>query len=197
MTASSDGGLFSPLIERAMRVAARAHRDQCRKATDVPYLSHPTAVALILSRVGFDDDFVLAAALLHDVVEDTEHSLQQLAAEFPREVIDIVSALSERKTDESGAPRPWKDRKMEHIAEIAGASLEAKAVALADKLHNLRCMLLDHETQGEALWERFNAGKQQIVWYHEAMLAATTADEPRIDRLQAECRDVLRRLADA
>ncbi|MFQ5731246.1 MAG: HD domain-containing protein [Planctomycetaceae bacterium] len=197
MAATFENGLFAPLLERALRFASRAHRDQVRKSSDVPYLSHPLAVAVILSRAGFDDDHVLAAALLHDVVEDTPVSLNRLAAEFPDDVVQIVDALSEKKTDAGGAPRPWKDRKTEHVARIGTATTEAKAVALADKLHNLRSMLLDYDACGESLWDRFNADKRQIEWYHEAVLAATAVDDERIARLQAECRELLERLAGA
>ncbi len=99
--------LFSPLVERALRIAARAHHGQNRKQTDCPYIAHPAAVALILQRAGFDDDAILAAAVLHDVVEDTDYSAEQLAADFPQPVPEYVAALTERKFDAAGEKRPW------------------------------------------------------------------------------------------
>ena len=194
MAASPDSELFSSLMERALRLAARAHRTQTRKSSDVPYLSHPMAVAMILSRAGFDQDVTLAAALLHDVVEDTSLTLQELASEFPGEVVEIVEALSEDKTDADGEARPWIDRKTEHIAGISKASADAKAVALADKLHNLQSMVADHDAIGDELWQRFNTDAGQIRWYYESMLTATNGDDPRITRLQNECRQLMQRL---
>jgi (p)ppGpp synthase/HD superfamily hydrolase len=183
--------LFTPLVERAVRIAADGHRRQLRKGSDIPYLAHPAAVALILARAGFHDDDVLAAAFLHDVVEDTEYTIEQLAAEFPPDVVEIVAALSERKTDDGGAKRPWKDRKRDHLAVIRGAPLDAKAVALADKLHNLGTMQMDYREQGESFWTRFNATRSEIVWYHTEMIEAAAADDDRIARLQSACREIL------
>lgn len=186
-----DQSPFSPLVERAIRVAADGHRKQLRKGSDIPYLAHPAAVALLLARTGFDDDHVLAAAFLHDVVEDTDYTIEQLAAEFPPEVVEIVNALSEQKTDESGAKRPWKDRKRDHLEVIRGASVDAKAVALADKLHNLGTMEMDCLAEGNQFWSRFNASKVEIIWYHTEMIAAASADDGRITRLQSACNTIL------
>ena len=99
------GGLFSPLVEKAFRLAARSHRNHNRKASDVPYISHPASVALILSRAGIDDEEILAAALLHDAVEDTDLRLEDLRAEFPREVCAYVEVLSEQKKGDDGRRR--------------------------------------------------------------------------------------------
>jgi (p)ppGpp synthase/HD superfamily hydrolase len=188
---TSEGSLFSPLVERAIRIAADKHRGQLRKGSDLPYLAHPAAVALILARAGFNDDRVLAAAFLHDVVEDTDYTVEQLAADFPPEVVEIVNALSEQKTDAAGAKRPWKDRKLDHLAVIRNASSEAKAVALADKLHNLGTMLIDYREQGDSFWTRFNASRQEVIWYHREMIAAASADDERIADLQSACEEIL------
>lgn len=186
--------LFSPLVERAMRLAARAHRTQQRKATDLPYVSHPASVALILCRAGFEDEIILAAALLHDVLEDTDVTIEELKAGFPQSVTEIVAALSERKTDGAGHKRPWRDRKLEHLQEVENASPAVKAVALADKLHNLGSMLIDVGVEGESMWSRFNASKEDVFWYHESMIAAAGCDDDRIERLQQACREVLAQL---
>jgi (p)ppGpp synthase/HD superfamily hydrolase len=189
-----DQSPFSPLVERAIRIAADGHRRQLRKGSDIPYLAHPAAVALILARAGFNDDHVLTAAFLHDVVEDTDFTIEQLAADFPSPAVEIVQALSEQKTDASGAKRPWKDRKLDHLAVIRNASVNAKAVALADKLHNLGTMQMDNRDQGESFWTRFNATKADIIWYHTEMIEAAGANDDRIGRLQSACRSILDKL---
>ena len=185
---------FSPLIERAMRVAARAHRHQHRKASDLPYITHPASVALILARAGFTDEAMLAAALLHDVVEDTGYHRDALAAEFPPLVVEYVDALSERKLDDSGRKRSWRDRKLDHIEEISRAPLAARAIELADKLHNLGTMLFDLDA-GETLWERFTSSPADLVWYHTEMIAAAAGSDEALAPLANECRELLGRLA--
>lgn len=190
-------GLFSPLVERAMRVAARCHRDHRRKASDLPYISHPASVALILARAGFLDDAILAAALLHDVVEDTPYSAEQLAAEFPEDVARYVAVLTERKLDHDGRKRSWQERKEEHVAHVGSAPLPARAVVLADKLHNLGTMLVDLRS-GEDLWSRFGAPADRILRYQRAMVAAAAGDDEPLRELAAACRrliDVLERAA--
>jgi (p)ppGpp synthase/HD superfamily hydrolase len=184
---------FSPLVEQAMRVAARAHRHQHRKASDLPYITHPASVALILARAGFTDDAILAAALLHDVVEDTSYTRAALA-EFPPRVVEYVDALSERKLDDSGRKRSWRDRKLDHIDEITRAPLAARAIELADKLHNLGTMLFDLDA-GETLWERFTSSPADMVWYHTEMIAAAAGSDEALAPLANECRELLERLA--
>jgi guanosine-3',5'-bis(diphosphate) 3'-pyrophosphohydrolase len=190
---TTDNSLFSPVVERAMRWAARSHRNHQRKASDLPYLSHPASVAMILLRVGLSDDEVLAAALLHDVVEDTDCSLETLAEHFSPRVVELVAALTERKRDADGRKRSWTERKTEHIEHIAAAPFEARAIALADKLHNLGSMLFDLDS-GEELWSRFGATPDQIIWYHRAIVTAATQDDPRLVTLAEYCRLLIDRL---
>lgn len=186
--------LFSPLVERAMRVAAHCHRLQTRKASDLPYLTHPASVALLLAKAGISDDEILAAALLHDVAEDTDCSLATLAAEFPPKVVELVSALTERKRDDAGQKRTWQERKTEHLEHIASASWEARAIVLSDKLHNLGSMLADLDV-GADLWSRFNAPPDRVLWYHRAMIAAAHQEDVRLNVLAAECTKLVEHLA--
>lgn len=189
------GSLFSPLVERAMRIAAKAHRHHHRKGSDLPYITHPAHAALILLRAGIDDDEILAAALLHDVVEDTEHTLEMLAADFPPKVVQLVAAMTERKHDHDGRKRSWQERKEEHLRHIAAEPWEARAIVLADKLHNLGSMLVDLEG-GADLWPRFSASPDRVLWYHREMIAAAEQSEPRLRVLADECRKMIERLAE-
>lgn len=185
--------LHSPLIERALRVAARAHREQTRKGTDIPYLTHPTAVALILVRAGFDDEATLSAALLHDVVEDTDYPPERLAAEFPPRVLEYVAAVTERKLAADGSKRPWIDRKREHLTQVEAGSVAVRAIALADKFHNLTTIVHDLES-GEPVWERFNADRAQSLHHSRALVDAAGRGDPRLERLASECRKLIERL---
>lgn len=191
---TNDQPLFSPLVERAMRIAAQAHRHHHRKGSDLPYITHPAHAAMILLRAGIDDDEILAAALLHDVVEDTEHTLEMLAADFPPKVVQLVAAMTERKHDHDGRKRSWQERKDEHLRHIAAEPWEARAIVLADKLHNLGSMLVDLES-GADLWSRFSASPDRVLWYHREMIAAAEQGESRLRVLADECRKMIERLS--
>ncbi len=183
--------LYSPLLEQAMRVAARYHRSQTRKSSDLPYITHPAGMAVLLARAGFTDDAVLAAALLHDTLEDTAYTAEELTAEFPPDVAEYVDVLSEEKVDQAGRKRPWRVRKEDHIAKIATAPLPARAIVLADKLHNLVTMRYDLEL-GQPIWDRFNAPPEDILWYHRAVVeAAGVGDDSRLRRLAEQCTEVI------
>jgi (p)ppGpp synthase/HD superfamily hydrolase len=185
--------LYSPLIERALRVAAQAHRDQTRKGAGVPYFTHPAAVAIILLRAGWSDEHTLAAAILHDVAEDTAVSLDDLARDFPPDVVTLVACLSETKCDAGGSPRPWEVRKQEHIAHLGNAPPAARAIALADKLHNLETMLQDLAA-GAIRFDQFNAPPDRLIWYYEQITAAADDGTPELAPLATACRDALDRL---
>jgi (p)ppGpp synthase/HD superfamily hydrolase len=186
--------LFSPLVERAMRVAAAAHRHHHRKGSDLPYITHPMHAALILLRAGIDDEEILAAALLHDVVEDTDHTLELLATEFPPRIVRLVAALTERKLDHVGRKRSWLERKEEQLRQIAAEPWEARAIVLADKLHNLGSMRVDLE-HGADVWSRFNAPSDRVLWYHREMVAAAFQEDPRLSKLANECLELVEHLA--
>src|SRR5262245_7980656 len=110
---------LSPRVEAALALAATAHRTQVRKGTDIPYIVHPVAVALILIGHGFDEDLVVAA-MLHDTVEDTDVAIESIRARFGDAVGDLVAAVTEKK-HEDGVKRPWKVRKAEALEHAAAA----------------------------------------------------------------------------
>ena len=176
-----------------MRLAARSHRNQQRKASDIPYIAHPASVALILLRAGFHEDHVLAAALLHDVVEDTALTLEELRREFPPQVVSLVAALTERKRDQSGSERSWHDRKREHREQITAAPLPARAIFLADKLHNLATMLYDLRC-GSELWSRFNAPREDVLAAARLAVECAAGDEPRLRELAEAARCLIAEL---
>jgi len=94
--------LHSPVVEHAIRLATVAHQSQKRKSSGVPYIAHPMSVCLILMKAGFHEEAILAAAVLHDVVEDTDLTIEQLAAHFSEEVIQYVSEMTEEKETTAG-----------------------------------------------------------------------------------------------
>lgn len=185
--------LVSFECERALRLAAVGHRDQVRKGSDTPYVEHPMAVALILDRSGYDEETVIAG-LLHDLVEDTEVTLEQIRERFGDRVAEIVDHCSEVKLDASGVKRPWIDRKRDHLASAANAPESARAVILADKLHNLISIRLD-QAEGGPVWSSFHADRDQVLWYYRAMIDACRSGEPGLSRLADQCLELLDAIA--
>jgi guanosine-3',5'-bis(diphosphate) 3'-pyrophosphohydrolase len=184
--------LFSPRLEEAFRFAAQSHQGQTRRGEGTPYIAHVVAVAIILDRARFDEDVVIAG-LLHDVVEDTPVTLAEVAARFGKEVAEIVRHCSENKTDELGVKRPWIDRKRDHIAALADAPATARAVVLADKLHNLVSIERDL-LMGKPVWSLFHAARDQVLWYYHAMIDRCGAGDQRLVQLAEACRQVLSRV---
>ncbi|MCX7420439.1 MAG: HD domain-containing protein [Planctomycetia bacterium] len=185
---------FRPLVEQALRWAAKCHRHHHRKVSNLPYITHPMSAAMFLMRAGIDDDEILAAALLHDVVEDTDCSLAILASQFPPRVVSLVSAMTERQHDADGRKCSWQERKTEHLQHISAEPWEARAIVLADKLHNLGSMVFDLDN-GEELWSRFTSSPERTLWYYREMIAVAEQGDPRLTRLANECRTLIERLA--
>jgi hypothetical protein len=170
--------LFSLPLERALRWAADCHQGQFRRGSDAPYIEHPVAVALILDRLGFAEDVVIAG-LLHDVVEDSPATFEQVEERFGSAVAETVRHCSEIKADAVGRKRPWVDRKRDHLAALAEAPAAARAVILADKLHNLRSIELDL-LDGHPVWPLFNAPRDQVLWYYRTTIEQLGHGDPRI-----------------
>ncbi|HEV3167927.1 MAG TPA: HD domain-containing protein [Isosphaeraceae bacterium] len=180
---------MSGKLERALRWAALHHRGQERRASGVPYVEHVMGVALILERLGFPEDVVIAG-LLHDLVEDTEVTLEQIHDEFGAQVAETVHFCTEVKTDARGQKRPWLDRKRDHLNDLERAPVSALAVVLADKLHNLVSIQVDLE-EGRAVWETFNAQREQVLWYYQTVIEQFGEGDPRLADLADQCQDAL------
>lgn len=189
---SQSSSLLSPVVEKAIRFAATAHREQKRKGCDLPYIVHPAAVASILQQAGFDDENLLAAAWLHDTVEDTSATLDDIADEFPHEVVELVDAMSEDKTDGEGNKLSWKHRKDHHLKLMVNASVRVKAVMLADKLHNMISMCYDAESN-PYIWSRFNSPREVLLLYYRSMIS-TAEGTVELDGLREQCELQLERL---
>lgn len=152
------------LLDLATRMAVAGHATQVRKDDDSPYIVHPVMVALLLGKHGFSEP-VLAAALTHDLIEDTDCTPEELRTALGDEVADIVAAVT---NDDSLS---WEDKKKKYIETVRGGSEGAKAVATADKIHNAESLIRAHGRLGPELWTHFNAGREKKLWFENAMLA--------------------------
>ena len=137
-------------IREALNTARGAHAGQIRNGSGgMPYIEHPIAVAELLAAHGFDEE-VLAVALLHDVVEDSEISAGQVRERFGEPVAGLVEALTDDESIE-----PYERRKDEHRQRVAAAGLDALAIYAADKLTNVRALRGAYASQGEEVGEEF------------------------------------------
>ena len=154
------------LVSDAMIFAACAHDGMLRKGTNVPYIVHPVEVAAIASTLT-DDPEILAAAVLHDVIEDCGVSGQELAQRFGARVAELV--LSETQ-ECCGDPRlTWEARKRAAIAHIAAGDHASKVIALSDKLSNMRAIRRDFERDRERMFARFHQhDKRRHAWYYRS-----------------------------
>src|SRR3954465_12943142 len=103
-------------------MASVGHRDQVRKGSGIPYIEHPMAVAMILDRAGFPEEVVIAG-LLHDLVEDTDVTLNEVPTRFGDAVAEAVAGCTEVKRDAGGIKRPWADRKRDHLEVLKSSTL--------------------------------------------------------------------------
>lgn len=183
--------LMSERLARALRWAAICHAGQVRKGGAVPYVEHVVAVAMILDRLGYPDDVVIAG-LLHDVVEDTEATHDEVRARFGPTVAAMVEACSEVKLDALGNKRSWIDRKRDHLEALGNADPPARAIVLADKLHNLLTIAADLR-DGRPVWPLFNAGREDVIWYYRTAVdrLGQGATDSRLETLAVRCREVL------
>jgi len=152
------------LYVKAVNFAAKAHDGQKRKGDGAPYIVHPFIVASILREQQCSPQAVIAG-LLHDTVEDTHVTIEELETEFGADVAAIVATCTEQ--DKS---LHWELRKQHSIATIKTASLDAKYVTCADKLHNLNSLTAAYQKMGDEVWSRFSRGYDSQKWYAESML---------------------------
>ena len=170
------------LIDRAISTAAYAHSGAVRKGTAVPYILHPLEAAAIVTQVIAEqrgtapndmtpsDNFIIAAAILHYTVEDTDLTAEDIKTLFGPETAALVAAETENKRKSRPVAETWKIRKTESIKHLAIVSEDAKLVAFWDKLSNLRAIAADYRRLGYALWERFNQkDPAEHAWYYGEM----------------------------
>jgi (p)ppGpp synthase/HD superfamily hydrolase len=162
--------ILTSRFDEALAYAVELHRHQPRKGTGVPYVSHLLSVAaLVLEHGGTEDQAI--AALLHDAVEDQggKPTAAAIRARFGDPVADIVDGCTD--TDQTPKP-PWRARKEAYLARVRHEPAHVRLVSAADKLHNARTMVTDLRIHGPALWERFNAGRDETLWYLGALVEA-------------------------
>ncbi len=153
-------------LARATTFAIIAHEGDYRKGTQIPYVTHPIEAGLIASSLTRDED-VIIAAILHDVVEDTSFTLEDICQNFGKRVASLVQAESEDKMPHLSPKDSWMMRKQRTIDHLMKASREEKIIALADKLSNIRQSQLTHREKGDDMWQVFHQqDPAKQAWYY-------------------------------
>jgi (p)ppGpp synthase/HD superfamily hydrolase len=156
----------------ALALALRVHHGQRRKGTETPVLAHLLAVAAIALEHGADEETAIGA-LLHDAVEDGggEPLLAEIRGRFGERVARIVADASDAILPPGHPKPPWRERKERHLGRLETVPGDSLLVLAADKLANVRTIVRDVRHDGEEVWGRFEAGKADILWYQQSMLA--------------------------
>ena len=164
------------MIDEAILYASAAHQGMFRKGNQQPYIFHPIEVLSLVSTMTLDDE-VLCAAVLHDTVEDTPVTIEDIENKFGKRVAKMVAYETEDKRGNVNKAETWKERKAEAIEVIKGIDDEgAKMVCLADKVSNLRSYHLSYLVKGEEFWNMFNQRDPlEHYWYHSEIRDALSS----------------------
>jgi len=169
----------------ALVFAAQLHQNQKRKGPEeIPYIAHLLTVAGIVIEYGGTEDEAIAA-LLHDAIEDQGGAPVRdlIQRRFGQEVTKIVDGCTD--TDQTPKP-PWRERKEKYVAHLRDAPPSTLLVATADKLANARSLVMDFRKAGHRLWDRFNAGRDDTLWYYRSILEAVPRSDERVKTVAEE-----------
>ena len=161
--------LETSLFDKAAKFAIEAHQGTERRSKAYPYIIHPMEAAAIVATITNDQE-MLAAAILHDVVEDTDVTIEQIREQFG----DRVAMLVQNETAPLDENLTWREKKTAQLKQLAEAPYDSKVVALGDKFSNMSGIALDYRKIGDEVWKRFHApnGKTDVEWYYRSLAEA-------------------------
>ena len=166
--------LDTTLLDQAIVFAVRAHAGTERRGKGFPYIVHPMEAVEIVATMTCDQE-LLAAAVLHDTVEDTDVTIEQIRTEFGERVSSFVAMERDEPHQSRDCIENWRARKQAAIDRLVRASREAKMVALGDKLSNMRAIARDYAIQGDELWNLFHAkDRKDHEWHYRGLATALT-----------------------
>lgn len=162
------------LVSKAIEIAVKAHDGMRRKKSETPYILHPLEAAVIVSTMTSDQN-VIAAAILHDVVEDTNVTIEEIEETFGKRVKDLVKSETEDKMPHIPASESWRIRKEESLALLEKTDdIDILILWLGDKLSNMRSIYRDWKIEGDAMWQKFNQKNvDEQAWYYKTIVKLT------------------------
>ena len=164
------------LVSEAIAFAVKAHDGMRRKKSDAPYILHPMEAAVIVGTMT-DDQNLIAAAALHDVVEDADITIEEIEERFGRRVRELVESETEDKRADLPPASTWRIRKEESLDVLKNTDdIAVLIVWLGDKLANMRAIYRDFKIEGKAMWQRFNQKDvSEQAWYYRSIVTLTKA----------------------
>lgn len=163
------------LLDRAILFAVKAHHNTERRGKGFPYIVHPMEAMEIVSSITPDQE-LLAAAALHDTIEDTDVTVDDIRREFGDRIASIVMDESDKFTEGVSESDSWHERKQAAIERLKNASHDAKIVAMGDKLSNMRAIARDYATKGDELWNIFHVTDKKAHEWHYRGLAESLSE---------------------
>ena len=162
------------LVSEAIAFAVKAHDGMRRKKSDAPYILHPMEAAVIVGTMT-DDQALIAAAALHDVVEDANITIDEIEEKFGKRVRELVESETEDKRADLPPADTWRIRKEESLELLKNTDdIGVLMVWLGDKLANMRAIYRDFKEEGHAMWLRFNqSDANQQAWYYCSIVKLT------------------------
>ena len=167
--------LNTDLLDRAIIFAVQAHHNTERRGKGFPYIVHPMEAVEIVATITSDQE-LLAAAALHDTIEDTDVTVEDIRREFGDRVAELVHAESDQFTEGVSEEDSWHDRKQAAIDRLRDASRDAKIVAMGDKLSNMRAIWRDYQTKGDGIWSIFHVKDKAMHEWHYRGLADSLSE---------------------
>ena len=168
------GDRMKDLVSEAIAFSTNAHDGMRRRKSKAPYILHPMEVAAIVGTMT-DDQQVIAAALLHDVVEDAGITIDEIGEKFGDRVMKLVASETENKREDLPPEETWRIRKEESLEMLKNSDDIAVAMMwLGDKLSNIRAIYRDYMVEGNAVWEKFHQSDVSVqAWYYRSIMKYT------------------------
>lgn len=164
-----ENSINSSMLDKAIIFATNAHKNVERRGKGFPYIVHPLEVVTIVATMTSDQE-LLAAAALHDIVEDTDITIEEIRKQFGNRVASIVENESDLNVEGQTSEESWKVRKEFAIKRLANVNKECKIVALGDKLSNMRAIFQDYSKIGDKVWEKFHVqDKKEHEWHYREL----------------------------
>lgn len=156
--------IISSKITKSIEFCCELHKNQTRKATSIPFASHPISVGFILLSAGYSEEIIIAG-ILHDILEDTSGTEKDIENIFGKRVVDLIKSVTENTSIKS-----WEDKKNNYLENLKNAENDMKAISAADALDNCRSMIRVLKS-GVNIWNAFTVSPQKIINYYERRLS--------------------------
>ena len=166
--------MMMDLVSEAIVFSTKAHDGMRRRKSDVPYIVHPMEVAAIVGTMT-DNQEVIAAGMLHDVVEDAGIAMEEIGEKFGQRVMELVASETENKREELPPEETWRIRKEESLEKLSTTNdIEVLMLWISDKLSNIRAIYRDFLVEGNAIWDKFHQSDRNVqAWYYRSVLKYT------------------------